>query len=121
MSCVCFLCFQGGCLSLHCRRAAIPIDALYDGGDGGDWDSVQRKLLMQRLRREGRSLRAFWEEALRDFGGKVSASQLQTRIDQLVEEQGEQGGKGRGVVLGFFCQEDCLLTFDDVYDALVCL
>jgi hypothetical protein len=94
---------------------------VYAGDEGTDCESVQRKKLTQRLRKDGRSLKAFWEDALRDFGGKVTASQLQARIDQEVGEEGGQGCKGKGVVSSFFCEEECELSYDDVYDVLVCL
>ena len=67
---------------------------VYAGDEGTDFESVQRKKLTQRLRKDGRSLKAFWEDALRDFGGKITAIQLQARIDQEVEEEGGQGSKG---------------------------
>jgi CubicO group peptidase (beta-lactamase class C family) len=105
------------------RRRAVDIDC--HGEEGAGWGSSQRALLMTRLRAEGRNLKDFWGDAVGwsggSGGGGVSAGQLQAYIDTLAGKQNTEGKTGKGVVLEYFCQDDSVLTFDDVYDALVCL
>ncbi len=76
---------------------------------------------MTRLRQDGQNLKGFWEQALRSCGGEVSAGQLQECIDQVTGQQSCDGNAVKGVVSSYFCDNDCVLTFDDVYDSLVCL
>ena len=76
---------------------------------------------MQRLRQEGLNLRTFWERVLESCGGKATARFVQTRINQVANMSSEEVKGGRGVIRSFFCEDDCELSFDDVYNALVCV
>ena len=106
------------------RRRAVDIDC--HGEEGAGWGSSQRALLMTRLRAEGRNSRDFlggrcwlewWEWWW--WGERWAAAGVHRHTS--TGKQNAEGKTGKGVVLEYFCQDDSVLTFDDVYDALVCL
>ena len=82
-----------------------------------DWAGSQRILLMQHLQNGGHSLKTFWEELRSNFSARVTAGDLQNFIDKLTGQQ----ITSRGVISAFYCEAESVLTFDDMYDALVCL
>lgn len=76
---------------------------------------------MERLRSEGRNLKKFWEDVRCSCDGQVDARRLQTCIDQLTGQPSAEGKAATGLISAYFCEDDCILTFDDAYDAIVCL
>lgn len=105
------------------RRAAIPIqlNAANVDDEERDWAGTQRVLLLALLRNGGRNLKTFWEEVQRSFAPHVTSGELQRFIDELVGKKIGDTYASRGVISAFYLEDECVITFDDFYDAVVCL
>lgn len=117
------------CHAFSSRRAAIPIAEVagleekqdFSSEEKEDFEAAQRRMFMQRLRQEGLNLRMFWERLLESCGGKATARFVQDRVGQLANMGSREVKGGRGVIRSFFCEDECELCFDDLYNALVCV